>query len=80
MEACANDNPNALSSKRPCVATRPDVDAVQDIEERGETVSGPMLKKKRKTDDFGRTRYATTMILACRVLLSELVVSLLTVY
>ncbi|KIK75163.1 hypothetical protein PAXRUDRAFT_173563 [Paxillus rubicundulus Ve08.2h10] len=53
MEARANDNPHALSLKRPRVVTRPDVECalvlwVQDMEQRGETVSGPMLREKRK--------------------------------
>ena len=53
MEARANDNPQSLSSKRPRVVTRPDVERalvlwVRDMEQRGETVSGPMLREKRK--------------------------------
>ena len=51
VEAHVNDNPNALSSKRPWVVTRPDVEHalifwVWDLELRGETVSGPMLREK----------------------------------
>ncbi|KIK76168.1 hypothetical protein PAXRUDRAFT_170719, partial [Paxillus rubicundulus Ve08.2h10] len=51
MEACANDNPTALLLKRPWVVTRPDVECalvlwVQDMEHRGKTVSGPMLRDK----------------------------------
>ncbi|KIK77214.1 hypothetical protein PAXRUDRAFT_167499 [Paxillus rubicundulus Ve08.2h10] len=53
MEACSNDNPTALASKRPWVVTRPDVECtlvlwVQDMEQKGETVSGPMLREKKK--------------------------------
>ncbi|KAF9219086.1 hypothetical protein BS17DRAFT_811334 [Gyrodon lividus] len=53
MEAHANDNPNALSSKRPRVVTRPDVERalvlwVRDMEQKGETISGPMLREKQK--------------------------------
>ena len=45
--------PNALSSKRMRVVTRPDVERalilwVRHMEERGETVTGPMLKEKRR--------------------------------
>jgi hypothetical protein len=53
MEARANDNPNPLLSKRPRVVTRPDVERalmlwVWDMEQRGKTVSGPMLREKRR--------------------------------
>jgi hypothetical protein len=53
MEARVHSNPNALSSKRPRVVTRPDVDKAisiwqQDMERKGETVSGPMLMEKRQ--------------------------------
>ena len=53
MEARVNDNPLVLSSKRPRVVTRPDIERalvlwVQDMEQRGKTVSGPMLREKRK--------------------------------
>jgi hypothetical protein len=46
------DNPNALSSKRPRIVTRPDVDRalflwIKQMEEKGEHVNGPMLKEKR---------------------------------
>jgi hypothetical protein len=49
----AESNPNALSSKRPRVVTRPDVERalvlwISHMEERGETVTGPMLKEKRR--------------------------------
>ena len=45
-------NPNALSSKRPRVVTRPDVERAlmlwfRHMEEKGETVNGPMLWEKR---------------------------------
>ncbi|KAF8227376.1 hypothetical protein L208DRAFT_1101393, partial [Tricholoma matsutake] len=45
-------HPNALSSKHPCVVTRPDVERalilwMKHMEEKGETVNGPMLKVKR---------------------------------
>ncbi|KAJ3779959.1 hypothetical protein GGU10DRAFT_248935, partial [Lentinula aff. detonsa] len=49
----AESNSNALSSKRPCVVTRPDVERalylwVQHLNgELGETASGPMLEAKR---------------------------------
>ncbi|KIK80473.1 hypothetical protein PAXRUDRAFT_158593, partial [Paxillus rubicundulus Ve08.2h10] len=52
LEACVNDNPNALSSKHPRIVTRPDVERalilwVRQMENKGETVSGPMLREKR---------------------------------
>lgn len=45
--------PNVLSSKRMWVVTRPDVEHalilwVRHMEEKGETVTGPMLKEKRR--------------------------------
>jgi len=48
----AEENPNALSSKRPCIVTRPDIDRAlflwfKSMEEKGETVTGPMLLAKR---------------------------------
>ena len=51
LEACANEFPNALSSKRPRIVTRPDVDQalflwVKHMEEKKETVNGPMLIAK----------------------------------
>ncbi|KAG6880556.1 hypothetical protein C0995_005999, partial [Termitomyces sp. Mi166 len=51
-EARAQDNPNALSSKRPHVVTQPDVEHalflwVKHMEVKGETVNGSMLKEKR---------------------------------
>ena len=53
MEARANSNPNALSSKKPRIVTRPDVERalvhwVKDMENKHETVSGPMLQEKRR--------------------------------
>jgi len=53
LEARINDNPSALSSKRPHIVTRPDVDRalflwVRHMEEKGEQVNGPMLKAKRQ--------------------------------
>lgn len=53
LEARVGSNPNALSSKRARVVTRPDVKRalvkwVRHMEEvKGETVSGPMLHEKR---------------------------------
>jgi hypothetical protein len=59
MEAQINDNPNALSSKQPRIVTRPDVECalilwVRHMESRRETVTGPMLREKRKRfeDEF----------------------------
>ncbi|KAG1818353.1 hypothetical protein DFJ58DRAFT_673379 [Suillus subalutaceus] len=55
MEAQVNDNPSALSSKWPRIVTRPDVEhalilwvRVRHMENRCETVTGPMLREKRK--------------------------------
>ncbi|KIJ48341.1 hypothetical protein M422DRAFT_162554 [Sphaerobolus stellatus SS14] len=47
-----DDNPNALSSKRARIVTRPDVDRslylwLKHMEEKGEIVNGPMLVAKR---------------------------------
>ena len=52
LEKCVTSHPNALSSKCPCVVTRPDVERalvlwVKHMEEKGETVNGPMLKVKQ---------------------------------
>lgn len=52
LEARVSDHPNALSSKRVRVVTRPDVERalflwVKHMEEKGETVNGPMLVAKR---------------------------------
>ncbi|KAH7925285.1 DDE-domain-containing protein [Leucogyrophana mollusca] len=52
VEAHAHDNPNALSAKRPRIVTRADVEKslilwVRHMEEKGETVNGPMLREKR---------------------------------
>jgi hypothetical protein len=52
MEARATANPTALSSKRPRVVTRPDVERAvllwfRSMQEHGETVSGLMLSEKR---------------------------------
>ena len=52
LELRVNDNPNALSSKRPRIVTRPDVEKalflwVKHMEEKRETVNGPMLVAKR---------------------------------
>jgi hypothetical protein len=59
MEARLNDNPSALSSKRPRVVTRPDVERalilwIRHMESKRETVTGPMLREKRKKfeDEF----------------------------
>jgi Tc5 transposase DNA-binding domain len=51
LEGHVTDNPNALSSKCPHTVTRPDVEKalvvwVQQMENKGETVSGPMLQAK----------------------------------
>ena len=52
MEARVNSNPIALSSKRPRMVTRPDVERalylwVQHMENKGEALTGPMLREKR---------------------------------
>jgi len=52
LENRASSHPSALSSKRPRVVTRPDVERalilwVHHMESLGETVSGPMLRAKR---------------------------------
>ena len=52
MEARVESHPNAMSSKRPRIVTRPDVDQalwlwVQRLNQKGETVNGPMLMAKR---------------------------------
>ena len=53
LEARVNDNPAALSSKRPRVVTCPQVERalvlwIQHMEAIGEVVTGPMLREKRK--------------------------------
>jgi Tc5 transposase DNA-binding domain len=53
MEARINDNPAALSSKRPRIVTCPQVEHalvlwVQHMEGMGEVVTGPMLREKRR--------------------------------
>ncbi|KIK83360.1 hypothetical protein PAXRUDRAFT_14622 [Paxillus rubicundulus Ve08.2h10] len=53
MEAHIDDNPTALSSKRPRVVTSPAVELalihwVQHMEAKGETATGPMLREKRR--------------------------------
>ena len=53
LEARVNANPTSLSSKRPRVVTRPDVERalvlwVKGMEEKCETVNGPMLVEKRR--------------------------------
>jgi Tc5 transposase DNA-binding domain len=60
MEARINDSPTALSSKKPCTVTRPDVERalylwVQHMENKGEVITGPMLleKCKRFEEEFG---------------------------
>jgi Tc5 transposase DNA-binding domain len=59
MEARVNSNPTALSSKRPRIVIRPDVERalylwIQHMENKGETVTGPMLREKRSRfeDEF----------------------------
>ena len=52
LEKRVISHPNALSLKHPRVVTRPDVERalvlwVRHMEEKGETVNGPMLKAKR---------------------------------
>ena len=51
LEACVSQIPNALSSKRPHIVTCPDVEKalflwVKHMEEKGESVNGPMLIAK----------------------------------
>ena len=51
LEACVGSNSNALSSKQPCVVTRPDVDQalwlwVQHMEKKGEVVNSGILVAK----------------------------------
>ena len=51
LEARTSETPNAMSSKRPHVVTRPDVEKalflwVKHMEEKGESVNGPMLIAK----------------------------------
>lgn len=53
FEDRAKTTPNALSSKRVRVVTRPDVERalflwVRHMEEKGENINGPMLLEKRK--------------------------------
>jgi hypothetical protein len=53
MEKRVESNPNALSGKRARVVTSPEVERalylwVKSMEAKGESVSGPMLKEKRK--------------------------------
>jgi hypothetical protein len=53
MEERSQSNPLALSAKRVRIITRPDVERalvlwVNHMVENGETVSGPMLREKRK--------------------------------
>ena len=53
MEARMQSHPNALSSKRPRVVTRPDVDRalwlwVQHMEKKGEAVNSKMLMAKQE--------------------------------
>ena len=53
LESRGDSNPSALSSKRPCIVTRPDVECalylwVLHMEEEKEMVNGPMLCEKRK--------------------------------
>jgi hypothetical protein len=53
LEARQEANPNALSSKRPRVVTRPDIERalvlwIAHMQENKETVTGPMLREKRK--------------------------------
>ena len=52
LKACAQSHPAAFSGKRVRIVTRPDVKRalflwVKHLEEKGETVSGPMLQVKR---------------------------------
>ncbi|KAF8482661.1 hypothetical protein DFH94DRAFT_612029, partial [Russula ochroleuca] len=53
LEERVQSNPNALSSKRPRVVTRPDIERalvlwVQSMEQKRETINEPMLVEKRK--------------------------------
>jgi hypothetical protein len=57
-EVQATANPTALSSKRPRIVTRPDVERalvlwVHSMEDRGETVTGDMLIEKRRRFEDG---------------------------
>lgn len=52
LEERVNDHPNALSFRRQCIVTHPDVERalflwVKHMEEKGETMNGPMLVAKR---------------------------------
>ena len=52
LEQRVTSHPDALSSKRPRIVTRPDVERaivlwMKHMEEKGESVTGPMLKAKR---------------------------------
>lgn len=52
LEDRVHENPNALSGKRSRVVTRPDVERAlvlwfKSMQQKGETVSGPMLVEKR---------------------------------
>ena len=53
LEERVHSNPNALSFKRPRIVTHPDVEKAlvlwfQNIENKGETVTGPMFQAKRQ--------------------------------
>lgn len=59
LEERAKATPNALSSKRPRIVTRPDIERAlvlwfRHMEEQRETVTGPMLQEKRRRfeEDF----------------------------
>jgi len=53
LEERVNSNPNALSAKRARIVTRPDIERAlvlwfKQMEAKQETVTGPMLREKRK--------------------------------
>ncbi|KIK78813.1 hypothetical protein PAXRUDRAFT_162973 [Paxillus rubicundulus Ve08.2h10] len=53
MQAWASDTPNAFALKRPQIVTWPDVECalvlwVEDMENKGETVTGLMLREKQR--------------------------------
>src|SRR6267154_3338267 len=72
MEARINDNPDALSAKRPRVVTRPDVERalvlwVQHMEHKGETVTSHMLHETyRSQTSNSRASTKASSTLCCR--------------
>ncbi|EGN97835.1 hypothetical protein SERLA73DRAFT_153113 [Serpula lacrymans var. lacrymans S7.3] len=57
MENCINNNPSALSSKRPCIVTNSEVECaiilwVKHLESKGDTITGAILQQKwRRFED-----------------------------